>query len=166
VTDKAQQMVRQAHHRKDIVVIGLGNVLLSDEGIGVHLLKHLSSLAEKYPNVDFVDAGTGGMNILHLLEGKRKAVIIDCANMGAEPGRIKKFTPDQALSVKSLAHYSLHEQDLLRIIDFAKKLEQCPQDIVIFGIQPEIIEPGIGLSETLIGKVEYYVSVVCRELES
>jgi hydrogenase maturation protease len=152
--------------QKDVVVIGLGNKLLSDEGIGVRLIEHLSSLAERYPNVDFVDAGTGGLTILHLLEGRRKAVIIDCANMGAEPGHIKKFTPDQALSVKAIAHHSLHEQDLMQIIGLAKKLGQCPQEIVIFGIQPEVIELGIGLSETLASKVEGYVSAICRELES
>jgi hydrogenase maturation protease len=151
--------------QKDVVVIGLGNVLLSDEGIGVRLIEHLSSLAERYPNVDFVDAGTGGLTILHLLEGRRKAVIIDCADMGVEPGHIKKFTPDQALSVKALAHYSLHEQDLLQIIDLARRLGRYPQEIVIFGIQPEVVSLGTGLSKALAGKVEHYISVVCQELD-
>ena len=151
--------------KKQTLVLGLGNPLMSDDGIGIYLLKHLSSLAKKYPNVDFVDAGTGGLKILHLLEGRSKAIIIDCANMRAEPGHIEKFSPEQAVSVKALAHYSLHEQDLLQIIDMARKLDQCPQSIVIFGIQPENTGFGQKLSQKLVNKMDDYITLVCKELD-
>ncbi|OHB59930.1 MAG: hypothetical protein A2167_00475 [Planctomycetes bacterium RBG_13_46_10] len=151
--------------RKNVVVIGLGNVLLSDEGIGVHIINKLSSLKRQFPFVDFIDAGTGGMNILHILECRCKAIIIDCANMGVEPGQIKKFTPDQAVSVKTLSHYSLHEQDLLQIIGMAKRLDQCPQEIVIFGIQPENTGYGQKLSRKLMNKMDDYIKLVCQELD-
>jgi hydrogenase maturation protease len=65
-----------------------------------------------------------------------------------------------------LAHQSLHEADLIKVIDLAGQLGQCPAEIVIFGIEPEVVEPGTGLSETLAGKLEHYVSVVCQKLES
>ena len=69
-------------HRNDVVVIGLGNLLLSDEGIGVHLIRRLSERQDKFPLVEFIDAGTGGMNVLHLIANRKKAVIIDCVKMG------------------------------------------------------------------------------------
>ncbi|MCJ7779064.1 MAG: hydrogenase maturation protease [Sedimentisphaerales bacterium] len=159
-------MVRQAHDKRDVVVIGLGNVLLSDEGIGVNILEHLSRLAEKYPSIDFVNSGTGGLNILHLLEHRSKAIIIDCANMGVEAGRIKRFTPDEVLSVKKLVHYSLHEQDLLQIIDLARRLGCCPQEIVIFGIQPENTSLGQKLSQKLVDRMDDYITFICEELDS
>ncbi len=146
------------------IVVGLGNPLMSDEGIGVILINKLSGLSDKYPFVDFVDGGTGGMNLLYLFEGREKAVIIDCANMEEEPGQIKKFSPDEVKSVKQLAHQSLHEQDLLKIIEIAKQLDQCPEEIVIFGIQPKNIELDQTLSCELTQKIDDYINLICDEL--
>ncbi len=150
--------------KKPTVVLGLGNPLMSDEGIGVFLISRLSMLADSFPSVEFADAGTGGMSLLHYFEGRDKVVIIDCANMNEEPGKIKRFTPAQVKSVKQLAHFSLHEQDLLKIIEIAKQLGQCPKKIVIFGIQPKNVSFGQSLSEELEQKIDDYISVISKEL--
>jgi hydrogenase maturation protease len=101
--------------KRPVVVLGLGNPLMGDEGIGVYLVEQLSNLAAEYPSVDFLDAGTGGLSVLHYIEGRRKAVIIDCAFMDEAPGAIRRFTPDEVRSRKVPAHQSLHEADLMRI---------------------------------------------------
>lgn len=150
--------------KKPTIVLGLGNPLMSDEGIGVLLVNRLSELSENYPEADFVDAGTGGLNLLHLFEGREKAILVDCANMEEEPGTINKFTPVQVKSVKQLAHQSLHEQDILKIIKMAKTLDQCPKEIVIFGIQPEQVSLGQTLSNELEQKIDDYISMICKEL--
>jgi hydrogenase maturation protease len=150
--------------KKPVIVIGLGNTLMSDEGAGVRVVERLLDFAGRFPLVDFVDAGTAGMSILHLITDKDKAIFIDCARMGEKPGAIRKFTPQEIKSAKVLAHRSLHEADLIKVIDLAGQLGQCPAEMVIFGIEPEVVEPGAGLSETLAGKIEHYVSVVCQEL--
>ena len=150
--------------KKTTIVLGLGNPLMSDEGIGVYLINRLSDFSDSYPNVDFIDAGTGGLSLLHLFDGRKKAVIIDCANMEEEPGTIKKFTPEQVKSIKQLAHQSLHEQDLIKIIDMAKMLNQCPEEIVIFGIQPENVSLGQIFSIELEQKIDEYLNVICKEL--
>lgn len=150
--------------RKDIVVLGLGNPLMSDEGIGPAVVEWFSQHAEEYPSIDFIDAGTGGMSILHLLENRRKAIFIDCAYMGTEAGTIRKFEPDDVKSVKKLAHQSLHEADILKIINLSKELGRQPQSIVIWGIEPEKVELGQALSETLAGKMNDYISAISKEL--
>jgi hydrogenase maturation protease len=150
--------------RKNVVVIGLGNMLLSDEGIGVHIVRRLSSRQDKFPYVDFIDAGTGGMAVLHLIANRTKAVIIDCAKMGAKPGTLRRFTPDEAQSVKKLSQYSLHEQDILQIINLSKQLGECPKEIIVFGIEPESIEPGQNLSKTLADKIDTYTAEIRKEL--
>ncbi len=150
--------------KKPTIVLGLGNPLMSDEGIGVYLVNRLSELSEKYPEADFIDAGTGGLNMLHLFKDREKVVFIDCANMEDEPGKIRKFTPEQVKSVKQLAHRSLHEQDLLKIIDMARKLDRCPSEIVIFGIQPKNVSLGQTLSNELERKMDDYVNMICKEL--
>ncbi len=150
--------------RKPIVVLGLGNPLMADEGIGITLVERLLESAPAYPQVDFVDAGTGGLSILYLIEERRKAVLIDCAFMDEPPGTIRRFTPDEVQSVKVLAHQSLHEADLMQVIALARQLGQAPGAIVIFGIQPQRVEPSLGLSRTLIERMDEYISAILREL--
>ena len=151
-------------HINDIVVIGLGNLLLSDEGIGVHLIRRLSEHQDKFPLVDFIDAGTGGMNVLHLIANRKKAVIIDCAKMGKKPGTIKRFEPADVQTTKTLTHFSLHEADILKIINLSKQLGECPDQIGIFGIEPESLEVGQNLSKTLSDKIDLYMNAVCKLL--
>jgi len=151
--------------KRPVVVLGLGNPLMGDEGIGVHLIERLAASGEQYPSVDFIDAGTGGLSVLHLLDGRRKAIIIDCAFMDEPPGAIRRFTPEDVRSRKVLAHQSLHEADLIRIIEMARQLGQAPEQIVIFGIQPEQVRAGGELSRTLAEKTDEYISLILRELE-
>jgi hydrogenase maturation protease len=150
--------------RKPVVVLGLGNPLMADEGIGVYLVERLMESADQYPAVDFVDAGTGGLSILYLIEDRRKAIVIDCAFMDESPGAIRRFTPDQVQSAKVLAHQSLHEADLMHILALARQLGQAPGAIVIFGIQPQRVEPGPGLSQTLTERIDEYLFAILREL--
>ena len=146
--------------RKATVVLGLGNPLMADEGIGVHLIERLARCAERYPDVDLIDAGTGGMSLLHLIEGRAKAIFLDCAFMGLEPGSLRRFTPEEVRTTKVLAHQSLHEADLLRILSLAEQLGQCPEEIIIFGIEPEVVEPRQGLSAALLDKTEDYLAEI------
>jgi hydrogenase maturation protease len=150
--------------KKAVIVIGLGNTLMSDEGIGVRVVQRLLDFAGEFPLVDFVDAGTGGMSILHLIRDKDKAIFIDCAKMGEELGSIRKFTPQEIKSTKALSHQSLHEFDLIKIINIADKLGQYPAEIIIFGIEPQSVEPGCELSKTLTDRLDEYVTMICKEL--
>jgi hydrogenase maturation protease len=150
--------------KKDTVVIGLGNLLLSDEGIGVHLVRCLSSQQDKFPKVDFLDAGEAGMSLLHLIANRKKAVIIDCAKMGASPGKIKRFTPDDVQSIKKLSQYSLHEADILQVVRLSQQLGECPEEVVFFGIEPGSLEPGRELSETISDKLDSYAEDIRKEL--
>ena len=150
--------------KKDTVVIGLGNTLMADEGIGCAVVADFLSRKEDFPGVEFVDAGTGGMNLLHIISGRKKAVIIDCAVMGAEQGTIKRFTPEEAKSIKQLSHYSLHEADVLQIIEMSRQLGECPETIVIFGIEPWSVEHGRELSEALSRRLSEYIKTIEKEL--
>ena len=149
---------------KRIVVLGLGNRLMSDEGVGSHIVERFQTQADKYPLVDFIDAGTGGMSILHRIKDHEKAVIIDCAYMKTKPGTIKKFRPDEVKSVKKLAHHSLHDVDVLKIIELSKQLDQCPDKIVIFGIEPEKIEQSYELSSSITARIDDYIITISQEL--
>ena len=150
--------------KKTIAVLGLGNPLMADDGIGSHIIERFLTQADKFPDVDFIDAGTGGMNLLHLISARRKVILIDCAYMGTKAGTIKRFTPEQVTSVKQLAHQSLHEADILKVLDLAKQLEQYPAEVVIFGIEPESIKLVQKLSDTVAGKIDCYMASISEEL--
>jgi hydrogenase maturation protease len=149
--------------RRPVVVLGLGNPLMADEGIGVHLVERLRAAAADYPSVDFVDAGTGGWSILHQIQGRRKAVLIDCAFLGEPAGAIRRFVPEEVRSTKTLAHQSLHEADLWQILGGVRQLGQGPDEIVIFGIQPERVVPEMGLSRALRDRMDVYASMILQE---
>lgn len=149
---------------KETIVLGLGNPLMGDEGIGTHLIEELQKQAENYPDIEFMDGGTGGMQLLHYIAGKKKAVILDCAIMGLAPGTIKRFTPDQVKTVKKLAHLSLHEVDIIRVIELSKQLGECPDEVVFFGIEPEAIIQEMHLTETLAAKIPDYINEILKEL--
>ena len=150
--------------KKETIVLGLGNPLMGDEGIGIKLIEMLRSASGDFPEADFVDAGTGGMSLLHLIAGRRKAVIIDCCIMGTEPGTIKQFAPDQVKTVKQLTHLSLHEVDIIKVTDLARQLGECPEKITFFGIEPEIVSQQMELSDILTDQLAQYIETIKAQL--
>lgn len=150
--------------KKDVIVVGIGNVLMSDEGIGVHIARRLTETKERYPQVDFLDAGAAGLSLLHLIANRKKAIIIDCTKMGEEPGTMRRFGLDDIKSIKTLSGLSLHEADISRIVTLAKFLGQLPKEVVFFGIEPESLDPGQNLSKTLSDKIDSYITEICKEL--
>ena len=152
--------------KNDIVVLGLGNPLMADEGVGGFLVNKLLEKKDSYPEIDFIDAGTGGMAILHLIAERKKVIIIDCAYMNKAPGTIVRFTPQDVKTIKQLIHYSLHEIDILKVIAIARQLNQCPDEIVIFGIEPEKIELQNNLNSALLKNIDKYLATIESELQS
>ncbi|MBN1808006.1 MAG: hydrogenase maturation protease [Planctomycetes bacterium] len=148
----------------DIVVIGLGSPLMSDEGVGIRVVRALAARSEAFPGVDFEDMGTGGGRVLHAIANRGKAVIVDCAFMGESPGSIRRFLREEVLSRKEGGGLSLHGGDLIATLELSAALGESPGVTVIYGIQPESVSQGEELSETLMGKLGEYVDAVASEL--
>jgi hydrogenase maturation protease len=148
---------------KPTAIIGMGNPLMSDEGIGIHVIARLQQtiLADR---TDILDLGTSGMRALHELEGRDVVVFVDCALMGTEPGTIRRFTPEDVETKKIQPRLSLHEGDLLNTIALAKRLGTAPERIVIFGIEPKTIDPGETLSPALAARLDQYVATDREEV--
>jgi len=142
---------------------------MADEGIGVVLIEELAKLAAagKLPseNIEYYDGGCGGMYLLHSIAERQKVILIDCCLMGAEPGTIRRFTPDDVKSVKQMAHLSLHEVDILKVIELAKQIGQCPEEIIIFGIEPVKIAPQMRLNDAIAAKIPDYIAAITKEIQ-
>jgi hydrogenase maturation protease len=157
-------------NRQSSIVIGLGNPLMSDEGIGILLVQKLAQQAQNQElpgceNVEFYDGGTGGLNLLYKIENRDKVILIDCAKMGEQPGTIHRFTPDQVRSIKNLGHFSLHEVDILKVLNLAGQLDAAPKEVVIFGIEPASLDLNPALSDVLAGRVDTYLAAITEELK-
>jgi hydrogenase maturation protease len=145
-------------------VIGLGNPLIGDEGIGVVLIAKLQELYD-CSGIDCRDIGTSVFSLIHVLEGKTKAVIVDCALMGKQPGTMERFTPEEVTSVKKFLHFSLHEGDLFGILQVAGSFWHHQPEIVFFGIEPASLVAGEELSTVLEEKIPMFLELLAKELE-
>ena len=136
---------------KYIGIIGLGNPLRRDDGIGIILLEKLRKYSNKFfiDKFDLIDGGTGGMNILHILANYDIIVIIDAMDFNANPGDYRFFKSNEILSKKKNIKISTHETDFLKIIEVSEKLKEKPDKIYIFGVQPKDVTFGTNLSNEL-----------------
>jgi hydrogenase maturation protease len=151
---------------KATILIGLGNPLMTDEGIGVRVIEAFGLRAAEFPAVEFAELGTAGMRVLHALAGRRKAVLVDCAFMGQPPGTLRRFLPDEVRSVKRLSGFSLHEGDLADIISLSRRLGEAPAQIVLFGVEPAEVGAGERLSSNLQGRFQEYLRAIADELRA
>ena len=144
--------------RSKIAVIGIGNYLMCDEGAGLHAIEMLRKKKFK-KDVDLVEAGTPGMNLLHQFEERETVVFIDSGNCGLKAGEFIRFRPDEVKSLKGKKNLSLHEFDLITFLEAASKLGKTKNiDIIIYCIQAAEIkmsmEPSEKVKKSLAGLVK------------
>lgn len=127
-----------------IRVLGVGNPLMGDDGVGIAVVEQLwrESLP---PSVEVVDAGTGGLDLVHLIAEADTALLVDAVAMGTEPGTLRWFRPQAVQCERELCHFSLHETRLGAVLQWLTLLgNQTP--VWILGIQPASVRLGEGLS--------------------
>jgi len=136
-------------------IIGIGNPLRRDDGIGIVLLEKLIERKDELPDgMELIDGGTGGMNLLHLFARFDVVIIIDAVNFDGDIGESKLFTTEDVHSKKTRINISTHESDILKIIHLSRKLGESPDEIFIFGIQPKDTSFGSNLSSELQQNIE------------
>lgn len=123
---------------KRTLVLGVGNILQSDDGLGVYIVNRLVESGIDLPDhVEVVDGGTAGFDLLPLMKGKDKIIVVDALRTGDPPGSLYRFTPDQ---IASAGHgLSLHDVGIGQIIKTLKLLGENPE-IQIIGIVPDDID--------------------------
>ncbi len=137
-------------------VIGVGSPLYHDDGVGIYLLeqlqKHTDTALDEY---DFIDGGTGGLNLLHYFDQYEKILVIDAVSFNEKPGKIYFFSATEVESKNLQVRMSTHFQDILRVLSIADQLNRHKNLIVIAGIQPADLSFGYGFSDILTNKLDY-----------
>ena len=143
-----------------IVVVGVGNLLLKDEGVGIHTVKALQEM-DLPPDVKIIDGGTAPDLIAYTKAGD-KLIIVDAAKAGGEPGTIYRFLPeDLSQNGGILSTHELGVEQNLRLMSLAGNR---PGEIVIIGVEPGEIGWGTELSSELQREVPEIVKAVLREM--
>jgi len=148
---------------KNILVLGLGNLLLSDEGVGVHAIRELQkrSLPE---NVLLVDGGTGGFELIRYFQGKEKVIIVDAMKSEQKPGSVFRMTPDE-LDLKDFHPFSSHQGGLTELLKEINNLNPMPE-VIIYGITVgEIGQYNMNLSRDVKRTIPVLISLIIRELD-
>lgn len=155
-----------------ILVLGLGNILLRDEGVGAHV----AALLQKEPlpaDVEVVDGGTAALDALLLVEGIDKLVVIDALRAGQKPGTIyrakfqagEKHRLTELLAGQDGSKISLHQVGLIDALAVAGRLNCLPEEIVIIGVEPAEVGYGLELTDEVEQKIPEIIDTVVKEIE-
>ena len=149
-----------------ITVLGLGNILLRDEGVGIHVLKDLENHLPE--DVEILDGGTIGLPLLTYLSDATHLVIIDAVRTDAPPGTVMLFGQEELMRGPPV-RFSVHDISITDLISLLKFKYDRLKDVRLIGVVPERTGEGIGLSERVkraVGKVEGMVKGVIEEWKS
>ncbi|MCB2295931.1 HyaD/HybD family hydrogenase maturation endopeptidase [Clostridium algoriphilum] len=147
---------------KDTVILGIGNILLQDDGVGVHVIKQLEN--EKLPStIELVDGGTSTLDTLGLFLDYKKVIVVDCLRAGLKPGTIYKIKPEDIKNYKK-ENLSIHDVQILDVARMANMMDKYPE-VIIFGIEPEKIAVDLEMTQTMVSIIPEIVSNIKKELE-
>jgi hydrogenase maturation protease len=141
------------------LIVGIGNLLCRDEGIGVHVIQEMESL-ELPDHIELLDIGTSTMDLISYLEGVKKLIVIDAMKAGGPPGTIYKCRPEDLLPEER--PISLHEIGLLETLTMAKKMGM-EIDTVIIGVEPKVMDWGMELSDEVKNKIPAIIEAILKE---
>ena len=146
---------------KDTVIIGIGNILLQDDGVGVHVIKQLEN--EKLPStIELVDGGTSTLDTLGFFLDFKKVIVVDCLRAGLKPGTIYKIKPEDIKNYQK-ENLSIHDVQILDVARMANMMNKYPE-VVIFGIEPEKIALDLEMTEIMVSKIPEIISNIKKEL--
>jgi len=149
-----------------ISIFGAGNTLLTDEGFGVHFVRHLQSRYNLPENVDVVDAGTMGMLASGFIENYDYVFIIDVVEVKEKPGTVLIYDYDDIRLNKMPAKLSPHQIGIQEMLLMCDMRDVSPENLKLISVVPESMEIGDKLSETLQNNLEKVENILLKELES
>jgi len=145
------------------LVLGIGNVLLQDEGIGIHAVGELQRRFTVDEDVDFLDGGTAGVELLRYLDGHDHILIIDAVAAGHPPGTVFRVDGED---VPRLFHVRIspHQIGLSDVLATAMLSDSLPGEMTMFGVEPQTMATGLALTPIVEASLEKLVGVVVDEL--
>ena len=150
--------------RSPVLVLGMGNLLLEDEGLGVRALEILQKRYEIPPEVELLDGGTTGMGLLDDISGREHLIVLDAVQTGDPPGTLVRLAGDDVPVYFSM-RISPHQLGLSDVLATLELSGEKPAEVVVLGLVPQSLEMSLELSELISGKLGDLAGAAVRELE-
>jgi len=153
---------------KPILILGLGNPLQGDDGVGCRVAAEFvgASVTAPLPDeVEVMDGGTPGVGLLNFFEGRKCVIIVDAAEMGIAPGEFRRFTPHEITLTGSQERFSLHRSGVADALALAEALKIKLPEIIFFGVQPASVEWRNALSSQVQAAVPCVIGAILNELK-
>ncbi len=147
-----------------IVVLGLGNILLSDEGVGVHAVNAIKEQYDFKPKVNLVDGGTMGLDLLPLFQDGDRILIIDAVDFRRSAGHIGVIEGDAIPSVLN-AKLSVHHIGVSDLLVTAKLTRATHPEVCLIGIQPKSLDVGLDMTEEIRDQIDSLIDLTVRKLK-
>ncbi len=147
----------------DTVVIGLGNVVLSDDGLGVHAVNRLRERYELGDGVELVEGGTAGLLLLPYLADARRVIIVDAIDLGATPGSLVRLDGKDWASAFEV-RMTPHDVGLVDLLGAAQLSGAWPEQLVLHGAQPSWTAIGTELSEAVAAALDPLIDAIAADL--
>jgi len=150
--------------KKPILVLGVGNLLLKDEGVGVHVARRLLDM-DLPPRVEVLEGGTAGLDLLDAIEGREKVIVVDAVQTGQPPGTLYRFSRDD-IEERPKQRMSLHDIDMTDLLKLSDLLGgEKPAEVVVIGVEARDIETAsMELSPEIEAQVPTLIDLVIREI--
>ncbi len=147
-----------------IRVLGVGNVLMSDDALGPYVMRTLLAQFDFPNDVEILDVGTPGLDFTPYLSDARAVIVVDTVNSGGSPGSIKHYRGDEVISGPPLPRTNPHEPGIREALMATELTDSSPGELLLIGIVPSSTETGVALSEVARKTVPVVVEQVVEEL--
>jgi len=145
------------------VVLGIGNIILSDEGVGVRAAEALAAAYEIPADLEVIDGGTAGMELLGPLTGVDLLVVLDAVKAGRAPGAVVTLTGSE-VPVFFRSKLSPHQISICDVLAGLEFSGEAPKDLVLIGCEPESLELGLELTPLIAAQIPQMVHIAVVEL--
>lgn len=146
---------------RTVRIIGVGNPLMGDDGIGIAAVERLAARPLP-PGVEAIDGGTGGITLLGLMEGADAVVLVDAVCAGRPPGAVLRL--EAAGIGAGVCGLTLHAAGLAEVFALGREMGMLPPRVVLFGVEPQTIAPGLGLSPAASAALEPLLGAILAEI--
>ena len=146
----------------EIAVLGLGNLMRTDDGLGIHAIRRWLESGLLLPGVQVIEGGTLGLDLLPRLEGMNYILAIDAVDFGAPPGTVCRFANNELLTLPICK--SVHLLGFSDLLGALRLLGHAPAEVVLLGVQPESTEWGVGLSPSVARVVDPLIDTALSEI--
>jgi hydrogenase maturation protease len=148
----------------DTLVLGLGNILLGDEGVGVRVVERLLARYDLPKGVRAMDGGTLGLDLLPYLQDAGRLLVVDAVQAHQPPGTLIRLRGQEIPIFLDAARVSPHQDGLHDLLAAAMLKGYLPEDVVLWGVQAESLGVGLDLSPSVAARVDELVEKVIEEL--